>query len=375
MKVMLAARAIGDVAGGVERMVLAIGAGLAARGVEVELLTWDPQHATAFYPIPPEIVWHRVADGDPGVRAGLRRRLLRARRLRDLVRERRPDVVVAFQDGPFRALRAYLAGIDVPVVAAERNAPSRFDHLRRGRVERAIVFASFHAAAAVVVQSASYVSLYPRTLAGRIAVVPNPVAAASAPREPVRDDRAVSRRRTLLSVGRLSYQKNHAVLVRAFARMAASHPEWDLVILGDGEERAHLERLVQDLGIAHRVALPGVRPDPERAYASADLFCLASRWEGFPNALAEAAAHGLASVAFSGCAGVDSIIAHERSGLLAPGNADERSLAEALDRAMGAPELRERLGREAARVVEAYAPDAIFDRWLALLERIARDRR
>jgi len=113
----------------------------------------------------------------------------------------------------------------------------------------------------------------------------------------------------------------------------------------------------------------GAALDVSAEYRTADLFCLPSRWEGFPNAIAEAMAHGLPAVAFRQCAGVDELIVPGRNGQLADGNGDADALAAALRPLMEDADARERLGMEARKIAEAFRPEAVFDRW----ERLFRD--
>jgi glycosyltransferase involved in cell wall biosynthesis len=147
-----------------------------------------------------------------------------------------------------------------------------------------------------------------------------------------------------------------------------------LRFVGDGEDRESLRREAADLGLADRTEFPGPRPDIEREYADAQLFALASRWEGFPNAVAEALAHGLPVVGFAGCAGLNDLVAPERNGVLAPGNGDAEALAAALDRLMGDAELRARLGQEGISIIQTYRPERVLALWEDVLTEAAHRR-
>jgi glycosyltransferase involved in cell wall biosynthesis len=222
-------------------------------------------------------------------------------------------------------------------------------------------------AAAVTVQFESYIRRYPKNLRARIVAIHNPVYGADAFATPDAD----KSRRTLLSVGRLSYQKNFAALVRAFAGLAGDFPDWQLRIVGDGEERKALQDLAAGLGIGPRVSLPGAARDVSTEYRAADLFCLPSRWEGFPNALAEAMAHGLPVVGYRDCAGMSELITPGQDGQLADGNGDPTALSAALKPLMEDAALRGRMGVEARRIAELYRPEKSFDDWEQLLRRVA----
>ena len=359
MRILVVCRMIDNVAGGVERSAVTILNHLAARGHEVSLLTWDRPGARAYYPLSDDVTWYRLHMGDPTRRASLPLRLRRMARIRGWVqRTIRPDVVVAFQLGPFVTIALALLGTGKPVIAAERNAPDRFDHLRAGR-RRQLWFQSFRLATRITVQLNSYVVRYPRYLRDRIRVVQNMVTQADA-RADCRGDDA---RRVLLSVGRLGYQKNPACLLRAFARLAPKYPGWVLRLVGDGEYREDLHREATELKIAERIEMPGPRPDIAREYEGAQLFALASRWEGFPNAVAEALAHGLPVVGFAGCAGLNELVVHERNGLLAAGNGCEDALACALDDLMADGDKRARLGESGVKISQEYRPERIMELW------------
>jgi starch synthase (maltosyl-transferring) len=104
-------------------------------------------------------------------------------------------------------------------------------------------------------------------------------------------------RRVLLYIGRLHRQKAVDWLIRIAPRLFARLPQHDLVLAGEGPERAELERLVGQLGIAGRVRFIGYRTDVPDLLAAADLLVLPSRWEGMPNVVLEAMASGRPVVA------------------------------------------------------------------------------
>jgi glycosyltransferase involved in cell wall biosynthesis len=368
MKILFVSRLFHNVSGGVERMAIALMNELCARGHAVELLSWDRSGAETWYPLDKQIVWHRLDMGDAMEKAGW---LLRARRqlaIRRVLRRSQPDVMIAFQHGPFLTVTVAALGLGIPVIAAERNAPQRFDHLRAGR-RRGIIFQTFRLADRITVQLDDYIGAYPHYLQSRIVSIPNPVSLAKEFANPA-GHRGEPRR--LLSVGRLSYQKNQAVLIEAFARLADSMPHWRLVLVGSGEDEQKLKQLTADLGLSARVEFIGAIKEVERFYLSSHLFCLPSRWEGFPNALAEAMAQGLPVVGYADCAGVRQIVIDGQTGRLAQGNGSADALAAALHHLMNDNETRQHMGAAAATSMRRFAPQAIFDRWETLFHEVSR---
>ena len=364
MRLLFVARAIDRMAGGLERMIISIMNKLSARH-EVSLLTWDNDRATTFYPMAAGISWHQIDIGDPCVKAGLGTILARLRKIRRLVNDIAPDVIVCFQGGSFRSMQLYTAGLRIPLVAAERTSPSLYDHANSKRV-RFLEHQTFRFARLITIQFERYRDLYPAYLRSRIVTIPNPVPQATCFARP--DTPGTGCRWRLLSVGRLGYQKNFSVLVDAFAELAARFSDWDLRIIGEGEGRGPLEARIARLPeIKGRVFLPGTTSEVEAEYAAAHLFCLPSRWEGSPNALAEALAHGLPAVGFAGCDGVPDLIETGRNGALAAGNGDAAALADALAPLMADPGKRAELGSNAPASVAGYRPEEIFGLWEKVL--------
>jgi glycosyltransferase involved in cell wall biosynthesis len=117
--------------------------------------------------------------------------------------------------------------------------------------------------------------------------------------------------------------------------------------------------------------MPGARKDIESEYQAAQLFALASRWEGFPNAVAEAMAHGLPAIGFAGCAGIADLIEHRGNGLLAPGNGDAEALGAVLKIAMDDAGLRSRFGSAGLGVSKRYRPKEVWGVWENALDEIA----
>ncbi len=355
------------VAGGVERMLSTLMNELVARGHDVSLLTWDQDVTAPFYTLAPEIRWHKLSIGDAAVKAGFKTRWQRAMKVRKIVKAEKPDVILTFQNGAFLSLWVYTLGMNVPVIVSERNAPTMFDHTKAGKY-KFLWLQVYGLAPHVIIQTQSQKLMYPKWVQKKIDVISNPVF-------PVPDTPAkqtYSLHKILLSVGRLDYQKNQIVLIMAFHQIMDRVPDWTLRLVGNGKDRANLEAYVAEHGMQDRVEFTGDIADVLSIYRSADLFCLPSRWEGFPNALAEALSCGLPSVGFAECAGVNDLIEPGTNGLLAAGMDNPDSLAEPLLTLMNDPSRREQMSSAAKTITQTYTPKAIFDQWEDVLRRAAR---
>lgn len=164
----------------------------------------------------------------------------------------------------------------------------------------------------------------------------------------------------LITVGSLKAQKNHALLLRAFARLGNTGAT--LLILGEGGLRAPLERLAAELGIADRVIMPGFTVDPWPYLAAADIFVLSSDYEGFPLVLGEAMYAGLKIVSTDCISGPREMLDGGRFGTLVPCG-DEVALARAMEAVFTESPQPERMR---ARAKEMAGP-AMIERYSELL--------
>lgn len=173
-------------------------------------------------------------------------------------------------------------------------------------------------------------------------------------------------------LGRYTPEKDHANLLQAFALAATAHPALHLVAAGrgvDGHNPA-LQQVLAPLGLAHRVRLLGERSDAARVLSGLDIFVLASRHEGFPNALLEAMALGLPCVT-TDC-GDAARMAGDAAHVVPRG--DPAALGQAIGAlAAGGHSQRRHLGaRAAARVASHFGIDAMCNGFEAVWRDVAR---
>lgn len=140
----------------------------------------------------------------------------------------------------------------------------------------------------------------------------------------------------IIAAGRLTRQKDFATLIRAFAIVRRLRTDARLVILGEGEEREDLERLVRKLDLLSSVRFPGFVPNPVAYFSKADVFVLSSAWEGFGNVLAEAMAVGTPVVSTNCPSGPAEILANGKYGKLVD-IADAAGLADAILSTLDSP--------------------------------------
>ena len=354
-------------AGGVERISTLMMNEMVERGFRVGLVTWDPADAVPHYALDPAVDWEKLNMGLSNVRAGWKLRLQRQIVLRRIVKKFSPDVAIGFQVGTFLAGFTATLGMGIPMIAAERNSPDLFDFMPDGEKQRRWAGRALMMADCVAVQLDSYREKYPLKLRSRIVSIPNPVIQLKCPAYP---NESVSPPCRILNVGRLSEQKNQMLLIRAFARIALHYPDWSLTLLGEGDQRGEIEDLIVRKRLTGQVELVGTVTDVDAWYRESAFLAFPSLWEGFPNALVEAFRQGLPAVGLEQTAGVNELLQHNKSGLLAPNS--EIGFAAAMQEMIDNIGLRRRAGRFARDSILRFAPESVFDEWADLFTKLAK---
>ncbi len=322
MKIAIFSRTFDGVPGGVEKMVLTLASELTKLKLTVLVISIDSPDAQAFYEWPASVLWEKVSLGDPDLKASFWTRINRVMAIRRILKYNQIESVVGFQIGAFALIRLASLGLGIHTVAAERNAPSLFNFIQRGRIFRKVANMILFFSSCVTVQMPSYRLLYPKFLQSKILYTPNPIF----PALEVKSNLAPREGRVkLLYVGRLTYQKNLQVLILAIRE---SGIEADLTIVGNGSDKSDLQKIAKENDVL--VNFHDATSNLSTFYLSADLFCITSRWEGFPNVVGEALAHGLPVIAFKECSGMTDLIIEGKNGLLAEGNNNVTSFAKAI---------------------------------------------
>jgi glycosyltransferase involved in cell wall biosynthesis len=172
----------------------------------------------------------------------------------------------------------------------------------------------------------------------------------------------------ILSVGRLTIEKGYNNLIRAFSHVNKKNDAY-LMILGEGEERHRLERLVKKLGVKENVFLPGFEKNPYKYLAHSTMFVLPSLYEGFPNALLESLSLGVPSIATRCQNGPSEIITDGVDGILVPPT-DESALVDALKQLLVDKNLRNRLGEAGKKRAMDFRVEKIIKQYEEVIEAV-----
>ena len=169
------------------------------------------------------------------------------------------------------------------------------------------------------------------------------------------------RKKKIVSVGRLHPQKNHRLLLHAFALFHESHPEHHLHVYGEGWMLEELEALAESLGVAEYAHFEGFCENVQEEISDAEQFVLSSDFEGLSNALLEAMLMGIPCIS-TACTGSDELITDGVDGLLVP-LGDAHALREAMCRLADDADLRSRIADNAMNRAFEFSPENIGRKW------------
>ena len=205
-----------------------------------------------------------------------------------------------------------------------------------------------------------------------IKVIPNPVRGdvLAASREREREERLISeRKKQVLFVGRLARQKQVPELIEIWSMVEKNHPQWELVIVGDGDERPLVEERIRKHDL-QRVRLIGKTPDVSEYYKDSRIFVFTSAFEGFGLVLIEGLCFGLPEVSFDCPCGPDEIIEDGKNGFVIK-DFNKALFAQKLAELMENERMQEEFSHRSKELSRKYLPENILPQWEALFEELS----
>lgn len=200
-------------------------------------------------------------------------------------------------------------------------------------------------------------------LKNKVHVIPNPL---TGKKEFLHSDLSS---KTVVTVGRVAYQKNHESLIKVWSKVVKRHPDWKLCIYGDGDLYCKLLRLIDTLQLNDNVIAPGSVSNPLEKMAECSIFALTSRFEGFGLVLTEAASVGLPAVSYDCPCGPSDIITDGVDGYLVE-TGDEDTMADRICCLIEDESLRKQMGDAALKSSERFTPQKVADMWMNLFNSI-----
>lgn len=344
--------------GGAERVLVDVSNGLISRGHEVSAVTFDREDAPTFYPLDARVKLTGVAIGCPGQPTSLLKFLSGFLHLRREAVAGRPDIVIGFMHSTYVPLALATIGSGLRLIASEHVGQA---HFQQRRLQRWLIRVLDRCFLAKTVPTERQRAELPESLRSKVWILPNPV---DLHRFACDVDPVAVQSRVVLCVGRFMEEKDHAVLLDAFSRVAPEFPAWTLRLVGDGELRSQLETQISRLDLRERVEMPGVVTDVATEYARASIVAVPSRYESFGLAVVEALASARPVLGFRNCLQPLGIAADGHNALLVDDeNGRIENLARGLRTLMADAGLRQKLGQSGPASVQHFSLDAVVDQW------------
>lgn len=271
----------------------------------------------------------------------------------------RDSLVVAFMVKVYVFSLVALLFRKVKVIVSERNDPT--SHPFYIRILRWLLI---YRSQRIVVQTQDIANYFPKCIQNKIDIVYNPVSNKYVWKSAL----SANKERVIMTIGRLSPQKNHKMLINSFEEVVKIHPEYQLHIYGEGEIREDLDAYILSKNLQDKVILKGRSNSLEQILPKADIFVMSSNYEGMSNALIEAMYVGV-PVVTTNVSGTKELIDNGKNGFIVPLK-NERALTAALITLVENSALRESFAKEAVEIIKWVNVPTIIDKWQEIFNKV-----
>lgn len=339
--------------GGGERVVSILSKKMAEQGLSVNILLYYDR--PIFYELDPRVTVTTV-EKETGSKSVVKNIFWIRKYF-----EKSSDIVISFL-APFNMLALVSHyGLKSKIIVADRNDPR---YIPANKVIRKVRDWLYRFANGVVIQTTHNQEYFGDTVKKKSIIIYNPIDLGDKAGVALR----TQKEEKIVSVGRLMPQKNQLMLIDAFSRVHQKHPDYKLVIYGEGSFRDNLERRIEELNLNNCVFLPGSSTSVFDEIASARLFVLSSDYEGMPNALIEAMCLGLPCVSTKVSGATDLIRDGDNGSLIDVG--DEDALYRRIKQMIEEEDLRNRYAHKATELNAELNVDKIMRQWMDYLSEL-----
>ena len=281
--------------------------------------------------------------------------------LRKEILRLKPDLVCSFMTDITRMVHYALGLNKIKLIGAERGNPFKYKKKDLYKYINAFSRCNF-----VIFQTERAKSAYPKNIQLKSAVIPNPCIPRLAPISVYNGERE----KIIFGVGRLNRDKRFDILIQAFNIVHKKHPDWKLIIFGDGELKFKLLQLSNSLNLEEAIHFPGNIPNVFAEAYKYGIFVLSSDNEGIPNVLIEAMSLGIPCISTDCEPGGPALLLKEgERGVLVP-TGDIQKMAEVICYYIENPDIANRYGKLGLKVVTEFDPDKIGRKWIEIFEKL-----
>lgn len=285
----------------------------------------------------------------------LLKNIKRIRKLRRIIKEEKPDIILSFLPTPTYRLMVSKIFTKNKVIISVRNDPN-VEYNKW--FKKLLVKILYTRANGFVFQTEDAKEWFSKKIQKKSVVIPNPINEKFIC-EPFKGERE----KTIVTVGRLNEQKNHELLIKSFNEIVKKHSDYKLKIYGDGYLREKLEKLIINLNLKEKAILMGMTDDVKNSIYKSGIFVMSSDYEGMPNALLEAMALGLPCIS-TDCpiGGPKYLINNYDNGILVKVK-DKNDLVNSINYMIEHKEESTKMGINANKICKKLNPKIINKNW------------
>lgn len=356
MKIAIATKNM--LSGGAERVISQLSGYFVSHGQDCEIITLYKDEI--FYQLDPKVSVYQI---DAPTVNQISDKYTRYRDFRRYIKKSKPDIILSMPEEIGIYVLLTTVGSNIPVIVSERNDPWIMPPKKVTRLLRQLMYPR---AKGIIFQTKKASMFFHKDIRAKSIVLPNPLDLTRLP-EPYKGDRD----KVIVSVGRLEPQKNFRLLIDAMVIVQKRHPDYKLIVYGEGNERNSLEAYAGEKLIKNSWEFPGRDDDVLNKIRKMACFVLTSDFEGVPNALIEAVAIGIPSVS-TDCkpGGAREIIINKKNGFLVPVG-DANALGNRISRIIDNPSIAEQFSEEGIKIRRKFDEKIVGKQWLSFLTEMA----
>ena len=332
--------------GGTERVVASLSSEFINRGYEVAIMLFAGDQVV--YDLDPKVEVVRVGvttNGNPLLR------IKRLQNMRKFYKQNEGCYIFGFSvmGTVFSVISSW--GIKHRLLVSERNDPTQMHHQR-------LRDWAYSKAERIICQTDDMLQLFPSRIKNKGVVIPNPIS------EDIPEPYIGTRDNRIVNVARLQPQKNHKLLLEAFAKLQNKLVDYTLHIYGEGGLMDELKSYANQLKIADKITFHGFTNNAREEIKNAGMFVLSSDYEGISNSMIEALAMGVPTISTDCPVGGSRMYIEDGVSGLLTHTGDASELADAMYRVATEPELAKKLSENSIAIRQKYSLSKIADQFL-----------
>lgn len=281
-----------------------------------------------------------------------------------VVEKEKPDIIISFLPMPsYKILSLKNKFKNIPIIVSDRNDPKEE---YKTFINKVLMKSLYKRADGFVFQTKEQKEYFNKKIKDKSVIIHNPI----------KDEflennlKNIIKEKTIITVGRLVEQKNHEMLISAFAKVYSKHKDYKLKIFGDGPLKEELQKQIERLQLKDKIQLCGVSDNIKEELEKAEIFVLSSNYEGMPNVLIEAMAVGLPCISTDcPCGGPREVIETEKNGILVPIKS-EKELVNSIEKLINDKEYSNKIGNNATEIKNKLNTNKIVTEWKEFITNI-----